>query len=289
VTSKTWLLLDTTYLGARASHTVGLGNLSFRGEPTGVIFGVLRDLLNLQEEHRTPHVAFAFDRKPYKRATAYPNYKNEDALKHLTAFRKQQRRERRDQLDCLRTTALPAAGFRNVFGFEGYEADDVLAKLCDRVPIGDRAVLVSEDKDLYQLLSDQVMLWKPHSKRFYTEEDFVRDWGIHPRQWVHVKAIAGCPTDCIGGVAGVGEVTAAKYLRDDLSHTSASYQRIRDQEAKWRRNVPLVELPYRGMPALPALAEEDRLTAESWRAVCQRYGLSSLENRTPFGGFPCTN
>ena len=143
------------------------------------------------------------------------------------------------------------------------------------LPKGDRAVVVSSDTDLYQLLSTRVSIWKPHKKEIYTSKDFSRDYyNLDPIQWVQVKALAGCTSDAIPGIPGVGEVTAGKFLRGLLKPASKAYQSIERFQSVWQNNLPLVRLPFEGT-MIPKI-QTDEVSPDKWRNLAQRLGMKSL-------------
>ncbi len=105
-----------------------------------------------------------------------------------------------------------------------------------------------------------------------------------------MKAIAGCSTDEIKGVQRVGEKTAAKFIRGELKTTSAAYQNIILGNKIWKRNIPLVQLPYHGTDQFPL--EVDDVNIQSWRHLAKKLGMKSLmevENKPKRKGFGLTN
>jgi hypothetical protein len=158
--------------------------------------------------HNTKQIAFCFDHGKPKRARLYPAYKANRKPESIED--KEHRSERNRQINLLRNEYLPAIGFKNVFWQEGYEADDLIASIVrSNARLTDIAIL-SSDKDLYQLLSPRVFMWNRGKKT--TLQSFYQEWGIKPDRWAEVKAMAGCTSDNIEGIDGVGEKTAIKFL-----------------------------------------------------------------------------
>jgi DNA polymerase I len=272
---KTWLIIDGDYVAHRNFHA--LGKLQHAGELTGVVFGFLRDVVQFSERLGTPHIAFAFDNGVSKRKQFFSGYK---AKRHERNEEEQAvRKELHRQLQTLQDEILPAIGYRNIFSANGYEADDVIASLCQRSLGDDKAIIISRDHDLFQLISNQVSMWDPHKKQSVTERSFRSLWCVAPSQWVNVKAIAGCSSDEIPGVKGVGDVTAIKYLKG--GGTSVLRAKIDEhvQSDDMKRNLKLVTLPYKGTPTFHLV--EDEFSADEWDKIADKLNMPSLKSLLP--------
>lgn len=278
---RTWLLLDANYLCRRAFHS--MPGLSYHDIPTGVIYGLLRDVSNLQDLHATDDVVFCFDHGQSRRVEAYPAYKahrrpgaytHDERVQNLNIFRA--------QVELIRKDYLRQIGYRNVFSQFGYEADDLIGSLCQKRSNGDDVIIVSEDQDFYQLLTPHVSIYHPKKNLAVTRISFVKSYRISPEQWITVKAIAGCHTDNIMGVPRVGEATALKYVKGTLSKHLSSYDKIESQREMWEENIKLVSLPYPGVE--PMELRDNEVTVRKWKAFCERYGMTSIANRPPISG-----
>ena len=281
--TKPLLILDVSCLAYRALYSTGA--LSHEGVGTGVIYGVLRDTVSLMEEHATDRIAFCFDGGYAKRLEVFGGYKagrKPDRDNPMEMELAKARWEVRRQLGRLRKHYLPRIGFRNIFRREGYEADDVIASLCGLIAADDEAVVVSTDDDLLQLIrlpipmlgQGRVLVWNPATKRPTTFDSFRREKGIRPEQWALVKAIAGCASDCVPGVKGVGEKTAIKYLVGKLKETTKAWAKIEGSSELIERNMRLVQLPFPGVGEFDL--REDEVTDENWRRVLKKLGIKSL-------------
>lgn len=270
--NRTWLVLDCNNLCHRAFHTTGdLEN--------GTLFGFLRDLTLLQEQHATTYTVFTFDHGKSLREIHHPHYKQarREKAKDRPPEIRQKYARLREEIDLLKTSLLHEIGFRNVFYADGYEADDIIASVCETVKQkGDDAVIVSSDHDLYQLLCpwDKVILWNPVKKKAYTHKSLVEEFGVGADSWHFVKAIAGCSSDGVKGVQGVAEKTAAKYVSCTMKEGSAAYERIIGAVDLWKANKVLVKLPYEGTPTFTL--KKDKVTEKRWRDVKDRYGFRTL-------------
>jgi len=269
-TIKPWLLLDVSYLAYRAFFATP--NLVYDEIPTSVAYGVFRDVLQLLEMFDTTKIAFCFDHGKPLRSLDWPEYKS-GRRKNKTDEQKEAIALVKQQIKAMRREYLPALGFTNILYQNGYEADDVIAKVVLDRP-KKNFVIVSSDQDLYQLLSSRVSLWNPHAKQLWTEDLFSKLKGVTPSQWVDVKAMAGCATDDIKGIVGVGEKTACRFLNGALDPKSAAYTKCVKGNKIWRRNMILVRLPYPEIQAFPLAPSEN--TQEKWLPVLRKLGIKSL-------------
>lgn len=277
---RTWLVLDCHYLCHRAFHTSR--DLSWKGKPSGVIFGFLKTISALKDRFQTDHVAFCFEHRHIFRRNIYPAYKAHRRTKERTGEERRLYESLCIQISELKERYLPKIGFRNIFCFRGMESDDIMAAIAGGMLENEEVVLVTSDSDLYQCLRSNVSIWSPQKRRLLTERWFQRQYGIQPRTWSVVKAIAGCPSDGVKGIEGVGEITALKFIRGELDTGSKAFQSISSEKGREivRRNKSLVKLPFEGCPT-PVLRREDNVTEESWISVCGMLGMRSIANHPP--------
>lgn len=273
------LFVDSNYLCHRAFHS--MPNLTAGETRTEVYYGFFRELQQLSMRFTTNKIAFCFDSRLSDRKQLYPGYKKsrEDRYKNMTPEEKERYDGFRQQVDDLRKKWLPALGYSNVFRQRGKEADDILAALVtERLRPGEEGVIVSNDEDLYQLLTHRVSIWKPTAKKLYTIADFKEEWGMDPAMWSIVKALAGCTSDDIPGIDGIGPKTAAKWVNGQLSKGKL-YERIVDNCNITKRNAPLVKLPFSGTVA-PRL-HRNKCTRRAWGQVMKKLRMRSLGSTPP--------
>jgi len=273
------LVLDVSYLCHRTFHASK--GLSWNGKATGVIFSFLKSISFLKDEFQTDRIAFAFEHPHLLRKDFYSAYKRKRHTKERTEEEMQSYRELSKQIQALRTDYLPRIGFKNIFCFDGYEADDILAKIAETSTVDDEVVLVTGDSDLYQCLRPGVMIYSSHKQKVLTVGWFVRHYGIGSSQWAVVKALAGCSGDEVEGIAGVGEKTAIKWMRGVLKKPSKVFKAIDSAQGRAivRRNRVLVQLPYSGCPVL--VIQEDIISKAAWVGVCSELGMRSIAGRPP--------
>jgi len=266
------IVVDSNYLGHRAKHA--MRGLAHGGADTGVVFGFMNDILSLAQRYRSVYFAFCWDSIHSYRKLKHPWYKQsrggaskspEDRALDDAAFH---------QFKLLQLEVLPDIGFSNVLIQPGLEGDDLMAQIVTG-GLGEY-VIVAADEDLYQLLAPNVRIWNPSKRAEYTEMDFREEWQLRPRDWVRVKAIAGCSSDEVPGVAGVGNKTAAKYLRGILKKDSKAYKDITSEDGRKieERNLELVRLPY--PKTSPISMKADQLSMAEFMAVCEEFGFNSF-------------
>lgn len=272
--SKIWLVLDCNNICHRNYHAIK--SLFHNGVSTGVLFGFFRDLFHYQKDHTTSGTIFCFDHGKGLRMLDHPEYKSNRRVR--TEAEQQERSELNDQIDCLRCEYLPGIGYKNVWFQEGYEADDIIAGFCqNNLADEDHALIISSDRDLYQLLAPNVSIW--NGRKMIRLDAFEKEWGLRPSQWVDVKAMAGCTSDFIKGISSIGEMRAAKYLRGELSKKSVAYRQIVAGKRVWMENIDLVQLPYPGLQSFTV--QEDELSPKQWKKFCDRFGMKSMRNLLP--------
>jgi DNA polymerase-1 len=86
------------------------------------------------------------------------------------------------------------------------EADDIIAYLSDTLPTNqeDRVFIVSSDKDYLQLVSQQVIVYRPIEKEYYTEDTVKEKFGVSPHNFLLYKLLMGDNSDGITGIKGLG-------------------------------------------------------------------------------------
>ena len=224
-----------------------------------------------------PHLCWDGDR-PYFRESLFPDYKKRSGLSEEEL---EERKQIGEALRALRDS-LEQLGLPRMHRRAGLEADDWIAALCEAAsPLA--CQIVSSDADLLQvLLFPNVGILLPHRRKFLHAASFFRLYGIKPSQWPLVKAIAGCRSDGIPGVGGVGEKSAIDWLRGALPEGSkrrgAILRFVASEEG--RRNLRLVRLPWENDSSFLSAADRRELFFPSEAAInsCSA-GLQRLTGR----------
>jgi DNA polymerase-1 len=186
-----------------------------RGENTSAVWGVANFLQRLFTEYRPTHVAWVHDAGSSFRSEVYPEYK---ATREKLDEELQQDFDR--SLD--RVEALLEAYRVPLVAVDGYEADDVIGTLASRAAAaGMKVVIVSGDKDFYQLIAANVALLNPGRGGPAGVEEHLVDMsnaserlGVPPDRVVDYLALVGDSSDNVPGVRGVGDKTARKLIEE---------------------------------------------------------------------------
>ncbi len=183
------------------------------GENTSAVWGITNFLLRLYENYHPEYVGWVHDRGVSFRQEQYPEYK---ATREKLGEELQQDFDRSLERVCQVLDAFHIP----VIAINGYEADDVVATLAQRAAGGGlQAVIVSGDKDFYQLIGDGVALLNPgRGGQAAVEEQWVdrsnasERLGVPPERVVDYLALVGDTSDNIPGVKGIGDKTALQLL-----------------------------------------------------------------------------
>ena len=204
------LLVDGHSLAYRAFYALPVENFSTTsGQPTNAVFGFTSMLINVLRDERPTHVIVAFDvsRRTF-RTEAFPEYK---------ANRASSPEEFRGQVELVKEVL--AALDIPVVAVEGFEADDVIATLT-RISgnLGWDVEIVTGDRDSFQLVDERVTVLYPKKGMSdlarMTPDAIVEKYGLTPAQYPDYAALRGDPSDNLPGIPGVGEKTAAKWIRE---------------------------------------------------------------------------
>ncbi len=185
-----------------------------RGENTSAAWGVTNFLIRLLTRHHPDYLGWVHDMGVSFREQRYPDYK---ATREKLDEQLQQDFDR-----SVERIKQILTGFRvPVLGVEGFEADDVIGTLATAAATrGLGAVIVSGDKDFYQLIAPGIVLLNPgRGGPAAVEEHWVdasnasERFGVPPERVVDFLALVGDSSDNVPGVKGVGEKTALELLQ----------------------------------------------------------------------------
>lgn len=202
---KKLLVLDGNSIINRAFY--GVRNLTnSKGMPTNALFGFTNIIKRYVDLLKPDYMICTFDmHHPTFRHEKFEGYKcNRKGMPDELAV---QMPYAKRIVTCLGFTVLETPG---------YEADDIIGTVCynaDKRADIDSYILTG-DRDSLQLISDRtrVILMRNKDDEIFDREHFFDVYGLAPEQFVDVKALMGDTSDCIPGVAGIGEKTALKLI-----------------------------------------------------------------------------
>ncbi|MFN0052445.1 MAG: DNA polymerase I [Planctomycetales bacterium] len=175
-----------------------------RGLPTNAVFGFTRDILNVIRQKRPTHILCATDPPgPGEREQFFPDYKanrseTPEALRPQFAMVDQ----------TIRAFGIP------ILQVPGWEADDVIASVVQGAQGRDMDVcIVSNDKDLRQLLGPRVRIYQVRKDQFLTEAELLADWGVRPDQVIDFQSLVGDAVDNVPGVPLIGPKKATALIQ----------------------------------------------------------------------------
>ena len=176
-----------------------------KGFPTNALYGFINMMNKIIKEEEPNYILVAFDKGKTFRHDKYDSYK---------AGRIEMPDELKLQFPKAKEV-LDAFGIKH-FEIDNYEADDIIGTLARIVDEEDEfiATIVSSDKDLLQLISDEVIvkLLKQSGHIMMDRDEFMKTYQVEPARMVDLKALMGDASDHIPGVKGIGEKTAINLL-----------------------------------------------------------------------------
>lgn len=206
---KKILLFDGLSIANRAFYGIPLLT-NKEGRYTNAVYGFLNIMISMIEKEKPDLVGVAFD-------VSAPTFRHIQNVEYK-GTRKGMPQELREQIPLLKEVL----GLMNVHILqkEGFEADDILGTLAKA---GERdgynMVVVSGDRDLLQITSEDIELKIPKTKQQGTEiesyfaKDVVEKYEVSPLEFIDVKGLMGDASDNIKGVPGIGEKTAIKLIK----------------------------------------------------------------------------
>lgn len=289
--SHTIYLVDASPYIFRAYYSLPATVRDPNGKRVGAVYGFASFLIKLIVDEKVTHLGVTFDRNLNGsfRNRFYPAYKEQrqPPPPDLVA-----------QIDpCVEVaSALGAATFID----DEYEADDLIAALTVQLTeAGHKVVVVTSDKDLAQLVNDQVSLYDFGKGERYTAKEVEEKFGVRPDQITDLLGLAGDPVDNIPGVKGIGKKSAAELL-EIYGHLEELYEQLDEVRfAKIRAAKSLYFRLAEGQESAllskvlatvaydaPAKADLDELTyrgADSGRVdeLFTRFGFKGIRERVP--------
>lgn len=200
--AETIFLVDGMYL-LFSSFYSNRNMRTLKGEPTGAVYGFVTRIESIIRDVKPQRIAVAFDSKgktfrhdmyePYKAKRLVPP---EELVVQIPLVK-----------EYMSLRGIP------LFEQPGFEADDIIAKCARSEAAGGSEVQIfSADKDLFQLVGDNIYIYHPKLKHKLDAAGIKEKFGVYPGQVVDFLSLMGDSSDNIPGVPGVGEKTALKII-----------------------------------------------------------------------------
>ncbi len=196
-------LVDTFSLIFQVYYAIRQPMTGTRGQPTNAVYGFTGDLEHLIKEMEPTHLICAMESSDeQERVAMYDQYK---------AHREEMPDDLRPQiemiLDVIQGYNIP------IIQCPGWEADDVIATLATRAAGDGMDVrIVSNDKDLRQLIGPRVQMYNIRKREFQDEGHLLGEWGITPEQVIDFQSLVGDSVDNVPGVPLVGPKKASALI-----------------------------------------------------------------------------
>jgi 5'-3' exonuclease len=240
-------------------------SLSTNGDPIGGTAGFLKILQKLCREINPDRVVICWDGKggSARRKSVNKNYK--EGRKPLRLNRDIKNLTEEEELQNKIWQQIRLVEYLNNFPVtqlvsDGSEADDVISFVAQLPDFKDwQKVIISSDKDFFQLLDDKTIAYRPTQKEVLNKNNIIEKFGIHPTNFALARAIVGDKSDNLDGVPGIGLPTVAKrlsFLAEEKTYsinevikfcanansTLKAYQNIVESEPIIKENYQLMQL-----------------------------------------------
>ena len=264
--SKRVLIVDQLNLFFR--NYIVNPSLSTDGSPIGGLRGCMQSLQKVIRESKPDMVVICWDGEggSKKRKLLKKDYK--EGRKPIRLNRAIRNMSDEEEIDNKFWQQSRLVDYYNQipviqFMFESTEADDIIAYVSKHKLLEDyEKIILSSDKDFFQLLDDKTVLYRPVQKEILNKKSIVDKFNIHPTNFAMARAIAGDKSDNIEGIPGVGLKTISRrfpFLREEktktfsdiLSHCKKelddgeeikAYRSILEAEDILRRNYQMMQL-----------------------------------------------
>lgn len=202
--NKPLLIIDGYGFVFRAYH-VQPPLASPDGLPVGAIYGFTSMLIKLLNDFKPERAVVVLDHGGKNfRHEIYPDYK---------AHRQPVPEDLLMQLPLVKEVAL-ALNFKCI-SMAGYEADDLIAAIATKSSASNqKAILISSDKDLMQLVDSNIAMYDPAKSKYIDKQVILEKFGVDASKVREVQALIGDKSDNIPGVAGIGPKTAASLINE---------------------------------------------------------------------------
>ena len=203
-------------------------SLSLNGDPIGGTAGFLKILQKLCRDIKPDKIVICWDGKGGSRKRKLVNKNYKEGRKPLRLNRDIKNLTEKEELQNKIWQQLRLIEYLNNFPvtqlvFDEVEADDVISLVAQLPDFkGWQKVIVSSDKDFFQLLDNETVILRPTQNEVLNKHAIVEKFGIHPTNFALARAIVGDKSDNLEGVKGVGLPTVANrlpFLSEEKTYT----------------------------------------------------------------------
>ena len=190
--------------------------LSKDGEPIGGTTGFLKSLQKLTREVKPDKVVVCWDGRGGSRKRKQKNHNYKEGRKPIRLNRSfkvlNEEQEKENKVWQLHRTVAYLNNFPVIQTLaDEVEADDIISYICRYSQYRDeQKVIVSSDKDFFQLLDDNTILYRPVQKVIHNRKSIIEEYGIHPNNFALARAVVGDKSDNLDGVPGIGLKTVSR-------------------------------------------------------------------------------
>lgn len=239
-----------------------------KGMPTNAVYGFVQMLNKLLREEAPEYLVVVFDAPgPTFRQEIYTEYK---------AHRLPAPPDFDVQMPWVKKI-LEAMGIQQL-EIQGVEADDVIGSLAQLAANNNfETIIVSADKDLFQLVSEKIKVLRQHHDDFkvFAAEDVEAEMGVPPEKITDLLGLMGDTTDNIPGVPQIGPKTASKLLKDFVSLEELYQNLEKVDNPKWRELLG----SYKAQAVLSKKLATIKTDLELWTTDYGEWTIDKLRRR----------
>jgi DNA polymerase-1 len=251
-------------------------SLSTNGQPIGGYKGFVKILQKLCREMKPDEIIIAWDgaggsqrrkiinkgykegRKPIRLNRTVKNLTENEEL-HNKVWQQHRLMEMLNEMPVMQLV------------HDGVEADDIISHVVQMPHYrGWQKVIVSSDKDFFQLCDDETVLYRPIQKKFVNKLRILEEFSIHPTNFALARAMAGDKSDNLDGVRGVGLGTVSKRLPFFAEEKSVTINKL----------IEFCENDNTGLKAFASIAENQKAIESNYKIMQLYQPMISVTGRT---------
>jgi DNA polymerase-1 len=215
-----------------------LPDLSHNNLPVNAIYGLVKLLIKVSKEYKPNYLCFCIDKGRSLRKDSFDSYKSN---------RVQTSDKFKQQIPIFYKLSK-VLNFK-VYGFEGFEADDVIFSIVKLLKSSEIAIyVITGDKDLFQVIDDNVsvILMKRGMSdiEVFDQNYFLKTYGFSSKYYVYYKALVGDPSDNIDGVKNIGHKKAFNIIKKIESKSLDSFDQIKTELLNFTNQIEIFERNY---------------------------------------------